>query len=231
MKTASARRHSRGMTLVELMVALVIGLMVSAVVFTVMLDLEGRRRTITASADLDQSATLAMFQLDRWLRSAGTGFVSAASYAFGCELHAQRGSQRILPAAAALTAPFDKLNPGAAGVFRFAPALILPGQTLPRESGQASDVLILMGAGATTGQAPTAFAAGASSAQLALANGVAFKGGDLVLLADQNDTAGGNVAPCAVTQVKATFTRGSSNLLPLDGSYFSDQAASQSLAK
>ena len=51
----------RGTTLIELMVALVIGMILSLAVFSVMSIFEGRRRTLDAGSDLDQSASVAMF--------------------------------------------------------------------------------------------------------------------------------------------------------------------------
>jgi type IV pilus assembly protein PilW len=134
------RTPAKGMTLIELMVALALGLILSLAVFGIMTTFEGRRRTLGAGADLDQSGTLAMFQIDRWARSAGSGFAQAASYAFGCPIYAAKAGNKILPSAQ-LPDPFDGVNPGTSGVFRLAPVLILPGQTTPGVSGQVSDAL------------------------------------------------------------------------------------------
>lgn len=207
------------MTLIEMMVALVIGLILSLAIFSVMSVFEGRRRTLVAGSDLDQSAGVAMFQIDRWVRSAGTGFAAAASYAYGCELFAVDDSGRqILPMTAALhDTPFDTVNPGASGVFRLAPVLILPGQTSPGTSGHISDVLVLMSAGTGGSQVPTSFMAAATTTSLTVANTLAFSGGDLVLLADRQPAASGGTAPCMVTQADSATTSGAATALPLGG--------------
>lgn len=211
------------MTLIEMMVALVIGLILSLAIFSVMSVFEGRRRTVVAGSDLDQAAGVAMFQIDRWTRSAGTGFAAAASYAYGCELFAvdDSGSQ-ILPMKTALPDPFAAVDPGASGVFRLAPVLILPGQTSPGASnavtsGHVSDVLMLMSAGNGGSQVPTPLTAAATTASLTVPNTLAFSGGDLVLLADRQPAATGGIAPCMMTQAGSATTSGTATAMPLDG--------------
>jgi type IV pilus assembly protein PilW len=211
------------MTLIEMMVALVIGLILSLAIFSVMSVFEGRRRTVVAGSDLDQAAGVAMFQIDRWTRSAGTGFAAAASYGYGCELFAVDDSGgQILPMKTALPDPFAAVDPGASGVFRLAPVLILPGQTSPGASnavtsGHVSDVLVLMSAGNGGSQVPTPFTAAATTASLTVPNTLAFSGGDLVLLADRQPAATGGIAPCMVTQAGSATTSGAATAMPLDG--------------
>lgn len=211
------------MTLIEMMVALVIGLILSLAIFSVLSVFEGRRRTVVAGSDLDQSAGVAMFQIDRWTRSAGTGFAAAASYGYGCELFAVDDSgNQILPMKTALPDPFAAVNPGASGVFRLAPVLILPGQTSPGvsnavTSGHVSDVLVLMSSGNGGSQVPTPFTAAATTASLAVPNTLAFSAADLVLLADRQPAATGGTAPCMVTQAGSATTSGAATAMPLDG--------------
>jgi type IV pilus assembly protein PilW len=211
------------MTLIEMMVALVIGLILSLAIFSVMSVFEGRRRTVVAGSDLDQAAGVAMFQIDRWTRSAGTGFAAAASYGYGCELFAVDDSGgQILPMKTALPDPFAAVDPGASGVFRLAPVLILPGQTSPGASnavtsGHVSDVLVLMSAGNGGSQVPTPLTAAATTASLTVPNTLAFSGGDLVLLADRQPAATGGIAPCMVTQAGSATTSGAATAMPLDG--------------
>jgi type IV pilus assembly protein PilW len=220
---AAQRSAVRGVTLIELMVALLIGSVLSLAVFGMMATFEGRRRTLGSTADLQQAGTMAMFQIDRWVRSAGTGFVQSNAYAYGCALYAAKANTQILPRASALDAPFDSVNPGSSGVFRLAPLLILPGQTKPGASNQASDVLVLMSGGAGNGSVGTLFSGAASAAQLSLENTVAFSADDLVLLADQQPSASGGVAPCLLTQAK-------SETLALGGAWYKDSIDTVSVA-
>ena len=224
------------MTLIEMMVALVIGMILSLAIFSVLSVFEGRRRTVVAGSDLDQSAGVAMFQIDRWTRSAGTGFAAAASYGYGCELFAVDDSgNQILPMKTALPDPFAAVNPGASGVFRLAPVLILPGQTSPGASnavtsGHVSDVLVLMSSGGGGSQVPTPFTAAATTASLAVPNTLAFSGADLVLLADRQPAATGGTAPCMVTQAGSATTSGATTAMPLDGARYAASIDSASVA-
>jgi len=220
----SAKRNAvRGVTLIELMVALLIGSVLSLAVFGMMATFEGRRRTLGSTADLQQAGTMAMFQIDRWVRSAGTGFVQSNAYAYGCALYAAKANTQILPRASALDAPFGSVNPGTSGVFRLAPLLILPGQTKPDASNQASDVLVLMSGGAGNGSVGTLFSEAATAQQLSLENTVAFSADDLVLLADQQPSASGGVAPCLLTQAKT-------QTMALGGAWYKDSIDTVSVA-
>jgi len=132
------RQSQAGVTLIEMMVALVISMVLSIAVMLVLSTFEGRRRTLGSTSDLDQTGALAMFQLDRWIRSAGSGLGQGSSFVYGCTLFAARSGHQILPATEPLPAPFATVDPGSSGVFRLAPVLILPGQTRPGVSGHAS---------------------------------------------------------------------------------------------
>ena len=222
------RSAARGMTLIEMMVSLVIGMVLTLAVFAVMATFEGRRRTLTSTSDLDQAGSLALFQLDRWVRSAGSGFGQSADYAYGCALHAAKSGAQILPAGT-LDAPFDAVNPGASGVFRLAPVMILPGQTTPGASGNASDVLALMSSGASSGEMATLFNGAAAAAQLTLVNSVAFTANDLVLLADQQPAAAGGVSPCLLTQAAGTAIVGTDTTMALSGTWYAATVATASV--
>ena len=217
------RHRQRCVTLIELMVSLLVGLFLTLAVYMVMANFESRRRTNTAGSELDKAGALAMAQIDRQLRSAGSGFAQASSFAYGCALHASKSSTQILPAKSALAAPFASVKPGAtAGEFRLAPVLILPGQTTPGASGKTSDVLVIMASAAAWGGIPAQFTEAAQAAALTLANTLPFSTDDLVLLSDTQPAQAGGVAPCLVTQVSSSATTGSAaNTLALAGTWYS----------
>ena len=227
MTTTLHARFQRGVTLVELMVALLIGLVITLAVSLVMTSFEGRRRTHNATSDLEKAGALALMQIDRRVRSAGAGFAGTADYAYGCALHAAKSSAQILPAGT-LNEPFDSVDPGAAGVFRLAPVLILPGQTTPAVSGEASDVLVLMSSGAS-GSVPAMFSAEAEEGQLKLDNTVAFSPNDLVLVSSTQSSADGGVAPCLVSQVSSDAVTGATQGLTLSGKWHQDSVSNTSL--
>lgn len=232
MSSAHALLHrQRGVTLIELMVSLVIGLFLTLAVYTVMGNFESRRRTNTAGSELDKAGALAMAQIDRRLRSAGSGFAQASSFAYGCALHAAKSNTQILPAKAALAAPFASVKasvkPGDSGVFRLAPALILPGQTKPASSGKTSDVLVIMASAAAWGGVPAPFTEAATTDELkktdvlTLANTLPFSSNDLVLLSDEQPAEAGGMAPCLVTQVSSSASTGSAtSSLALAGDWY-----------
>jgi type IV pilus assembly protein PilW len=217
----------RGFTLIELMVALVVSSVLTLAVFAALSVFEGRKRTTTATNDASQAGNYAMYTLDKWVRSAGSGFAQSgvptpatsvyagAVTSFGCQLFAARGNNDVLPRGASnpLPAPFANVNTGQAGTFRLVPLMIAPGQTTPNVSGQPSDVLIVMAGAAGFGEGPilsqtaidgsgTPFVTPVGGAsQLNLNSGVSLGGDDLVLLADQPGAS--NVNPCMVQQINS----------------------------
>ncbi|HEY9024646.1 MAG TPA: PilW family protein [Burkholderiaceae bacterium] len=213
-------RHSQaGVTLIEMMVALVIGMVLSIAVMVVLSTFEGRRRTLGSTSDLDQTGALAMFQLDRWIRSAGSGLGQGSGFAYGCTVFAARSGHQVLPATDPLPAPFARVDPGSSGVFRLAPVLILPGQTTPNVSGRSSDVLALMSAGNDASQVSFPLSAPPAADHLVTANLTEFSPADLLLVADHHKSAGGGPANCVVTQASASLTSsGTGTTLPLGGS-------------
>lgn len=87
----------RGITLIEVMVSLAISAFISIIVVGVMSMVETSKRRTIAGSDLGQVAAYVQSSLDRSLRSAGSGFTQAATYAFGCQLHAAKTGQQVLP--------------------------------------------------------------------------------------------------------------------------------------
>ena len=228
-RTTASQRRQAGVTLVELMVAMLLGLMLSGVVFGVLASFEGRKRTLTTGNDAEQAGQLAMYKIDRWIRSAGAALPQAAKFAYGCPLHAVRSSRQLLPLDAALLPPFDKLNLGKSGVIRLAPVLILPGQKGATVNSQASDQLVLL-AGVPNGGVAAPFDGAASGAALKLTYAGDFAGGDLALVVDQPDDAGAR-RPCLLTQVASDFKPAEAvgGRLPLNGSYYAERVGNASI--
>ena len=72
MKTPT-RRASRGFTIVEMLVGVLIGLIGTVVIFQVFAVSEGQKRTTTGAGDAQQNGVFTLFQLERDLRTAGFG--------------------------------------------------------------------------------------------------------------------------------------------------------------
>jgi type IV pilus assembly protein PilW len=221
----AARATQRGMTLIELMVAMVISFVLSLAIFGVLASAEGLKRTTTSVNDINQTGNYAMYTIDKWVRSAGSGFAQSAAYAFGCTLHASRSGTQVLPATAAAPAPFDAINTtGTVGAFRMAPILIAPGQTTPSVSGAASDALIVMAGSAGYGESAVDLSDLSAETELKLTNTVSFKANDIVLVANRQGAAG-TVSPCMVQQVSAVAGKAVS----LGGAYADASIGSESL--
>ncbi len=202
-----------GFSLIELLVAMVIGLIMSLAIFSVLQNLEGRKRTSTSINDIDQAGNYAAYALDKLVRSAGSGISQSDGAMFGCSLTAMKDNAQILPRTAALPAPFAAVNTGTANVFKLIPALIAPGQTTPGVSNKPSDVLVLMSGNGGFGEVATQFTGTPVVAQLTLANTIGFRGDDLVLINDLS--AGPTGTPCMIEQVSAGFAGGATTALTL----------------
>lgn len=229
MKTAR-RRAARGLTLIEMMVAIVVGMLMTAVAFSVMRTSETRKRTTTTVNDINQAGNYAAYLIDQWVRSAGSGMGQTARFAYGCAVYAAKGATQVLPRTGALPAPFADVHTAVSGTFRLAPVVIFPDGTTPGVSGSASDALVVMASGTGTAGAPYPFNGFATSTQLTLNSSVGITGGDLLLVADQQAATGGGPANCMVQQAASTFTGGTATALSLGGSFANATVGSVSVA-
>ncbi|MEY8879166.1 MAG: PilW family protein [Leptothrix sp. (in: b-proteobacteria)] len=83
-------RPVRGVTLVEMMVGMVIGLLAVLVIAQVALVYEGQKRNTTSGADAQVNGALAMQTLQREIQLSGFGITSGGGA--GCELRGKRGT-------------------------------------------------------------------------------------------------------------------------------------------
>lgn len=71
---AAPRQPERGMSLIEILVGIVIGMLGILVIFSVLAVAEGRKRTTTAGSDAQMAGAVALFSLERDVKQAGYGF-------------------------------------------------------------------------------------------------------------------------------------------------------------
>lgn len=186
----------RGMTLVELLVAMAIGLGVTLVVSTLLVASENHKRTTTSTNDAEQTGTYGFYALDRALRGAGSAFAQSAFPAdrgvMGCKLNAAQ----ILPRTTPFPAPFaTAFLTGSTNNLRVAPVLIAR-----QQSDGGSDVLVIMGgSGAAGGVSRPIFGAGTSTS-LILENTVGFAVNDLALVSQSG------VSDCLLEEVASIST-------------------------
>ncbi|MFL6661318.1 MAG: PilW family protein [Rhizobacter sp.] len=211
----SIRRRSSGFSIVELLVAMAIGLILTLAVTAVMTRSEASKRSITSVNDANQTGAYASFLLDRVLRSAGSGYAQRWSDVFGCRINASRDNTALLPRAAALPAPFAAVPTA----LRLAPVAIIKGA-----AATDSDVLAVMsgtaGFGETAGRVLPASITGTG---LRLPNTLGLRGSDIVMVAEPG-------VGCMLEQLQAGFAGSSDQQVTFAGRYYSATGTDVNLA-
>jgi type IV pilus assembly protein PilW len=184
------------MTLIELLVAMAIGLVVTLVVSTLLVAGENHKRTTTSTNDAEQTGNYAFYALDRALRGAGSAFVESAYPAdrgvLGCKLNAAQ----ILPRTTPFPAPFaTAFLAGSTNNLRVAPVLIAKSQ-----SDGGSDVLVIMGGSGAAGGVSRALNGAGNSTSLILENTVGFAVNDVALVSQSG------VSDCLLEEVASVST-------------------------
>lgn len=196
-------KNQQGFSLVELMIAVVIGLTMTLALSNIMVRFEGGRRVLTSSNDLSLTSAFVSFELDRELRSAGSGFAQSPEI-FGCVLRVARGGAQLLPRATAFPAPFDQVDTSP----NLAPLLIHAGL-----GANGSDVIaVLTGASGLGELGIDVKPLSATDTDLRIRNTVGISANDLVLVAEQG-------RGCLLQQVTSPFTGGATELLSFSGNY------------
>ena len=170
------------MTLVELMVAVTIGLGITLAITSVMIASENHKRVTTSTNDAQQTGPFSYYALDKVIRGAGSAIAESALPSdvgvLGCHLNATTTvAGTIFPRPAAFPQPFAGFLGGAAGNLNVAPLLI--GQN---QSQGGSDVLMVMGGSGSAGGVSRQITGGGNATTATLDNSVGFAAGDLVLV-------------------------------------------------
>jgi len=196
------RRRQSGMTLVELLVAMAIGVGVVLAVASLLVAGENHKRTTTSTNDADQTGAYAFNAIDKLVRGAGSGIAQSAYSTgpglLGCKLHVAS----ILPRATAFPSPFTGFLGGAASTLSVAPVVIGPAQSLDG----VSDVLMVMSGSGSAGGVSRQITGTGGSTTAVLDNTIGFSSAnptpdlvDLVLVSE-------NGSDCALEQVTSIST-------------------------
>lgn len=131
-KHGHPRPAQAGLSLVEIMVGVLIGMIGIIVIFQMLATSESRKRSVTAGSDVQVTGVIGLTTIERDVREAGYGFASAG-YDTG-----------ITPLMGCTVNAYDSGRPTAAFTYRLTPVQITQG------AGTASDtVIVLRGNGST----------------------------------------------------------------------------------
>src|ERR1700733_4510964 len=183
------------MTLVELLVAMTIGLGITLAVTSVLVASEKHKHTTTSTNDAQQTGSYGFYALDKALRGAGSGIAASAFPpdvgVFGCHLNAGG----IFPRATPFPPPFAGFLGGVTNPLNVAPVLIGQGQSLG-----GSDVIMVMGGSGSAGGVSRQITGGGGGTTATLDNTVGFAINDLVLVSQSG------VPDCLMEQVTPPYT-------------------------
>ncbi|MDQ2735031.1 MAG: PilW family protein, partial [Pseudomonadota bacterium] len=153
-------KWQRGISLIELLVGIVIGLLSILAVFQTVTVWTRHTKTTASGSEAQIEGTLAMFDLERDIKQAGQGFGTAASAVLGCNVAATDAST---------ARPFT---------FPLAPVVITPNATV----GAPDQISVLYGDSSFFVSAQPFTSSTALTKQLVRRNG--FQQGDLAIVAD-----------------------------------------------
>jgi type IV pilus assembly protein PilW len=161
-KKLQSPQSMRGMSLPEILAAVLIGLIGMIVIMQVYATSEERKRTTTGTSDAQINGNIALFTLETAIRSAGFGMVSSNNNMLGCNTLAYNSDR----------SPSD-FN------FLMAPVVITVGA-----AGAADQITVVAGSSPTVAEG-AAFVSGATSgADFPLKNAAGFLAGDIVVASE-----------------------------------------------
>lgn len=201
------RAQAAGFTLVELLVAVTIGMALVLAITLMLTRYEGGRRSLTGQNAASMGGAYVSYTLDRLVRSAGSGYSQSWRDAYGCRLLAARGGTAVLPRPSAFPAPFAAVPQAV----RLAPVVVHAGA-----GTDGSDVIAFATGSSGLGEAALPMLTGsATAAGLRVPATIGLRASDLVLVFESRAT------DCMVQQVAAGFAGGADQQLDFGGTYAS----------
>jgi type IV pilus assembly protein PilW len=174
-----APRAERGMSLIEILVGVVIGLLGILVIFQVLSVTEDRKRTTVHGSDAQSAGAIALYQLQREVQRAGYGIGTADTKMLGCLVRA-----------------WDGTPPGRVLDFRLYPVEIVQGA-----AGAPDTIRALIGSSDQYVTDARSWTASGATSRTMTGSRAGFDYGDLVVLTGSPSTTPGAETPCALVQV------------------------------
>jgi type IV pilus assembly protein PilW len=150
-------RVELGFTMIELLIAMIIGLLGTIVIFTVYQNAEGFKRTTVAAGDAQTSGAVALYSLEQYIRTSGSGMVTTnEAQLIGSTSSVQ---PNLLLGCPLLDNPNVGLGKAVTSVgvtaTPIAPVRIIDGSLLLGGVAGTSDVLVIMSGNADVATNPT----------------------------------------------------------------------------
>lgn len=199
----SGRRPAQlGISLVETMIGMTLGLVATFVIMQSFSSSETYRRNLAGTADATQTTAIAGGHLDLVIQESGAALAQGRNV-WGCRILVTRNKTAILPHGAAYPSPFASFPT----TVRVLPIAILDG------GRSASDVIMVMAGNSGTGNRDTPFSAPANGQSMVVTNnnGMALTStgqspNDLFLSVPQE--VAGAPGDCQMVQADSTFSNG-----------------------
>ena len=177
--------HHRGFSLIELMVGMLISLICVLAIMSAFAVYEGQKRTTTSGDDAQQNGSFSLFELERQIRTAGSGIVQGKNYSvWGCPITALT--------AANMPAPF---NDAALSM----PATTLAMPVLITSGGANPDVISVIGGNASQQVFKIGVVSAPNATSVVVGNDFGLFSGDYLLGTMTNGS-------CAIGQITPTAT-------------------------
>jgi type IV pilus assembly protein PilW len=205
------------MTMIELLVAMTIGVGVVLAVSTLLVAGETHNRVTTSTNDADQAGSYAFYAMDKAIRGAGSAIAETSfpsdQGVLGCNLNAAH----LLPSATSFPPPFaTAFLGGTPSNLRIAPVLIGQHQS----DSAASDVIVVMSGSGAAGGVSRAVNGPGTSTTLTLESTTGFTTNDLVLVSQPG------VIDCLLEEVTSV----NAPTLTVGGPYYTAKGSTTSLA-
>ena len=198
------RLHTAGFTLVELLVAVTIGMALVLAITLMLTRYESGRRSLTGLNAASMGGAYVSYSLDRLVRSAGSGYSQSWKDSYGCNLLAARSGTAVLPRSTVFPAPFAAVPQAV----RLAPVVVHAGI-----GTDGSDVIAFATGSSGLGEAQLPLlTASATSTSLRVPATVGLRAGDLVMVFE-------DASNCMLQQVAAGFAGGADQQLDFGGTY------------
>ena len=183
--------HAReaGFSLIELMVGMLVSIICVLGMMAAFAAFEGPKRTTTSGDDAQQNGSYSLFELERQIRTAGSGLTQGNKYGvWGCFLSGYAGGTKLIPwAGTALPpAPFATWPAGAAKTVAM-PVLIASGGT-DASGNDASDTIAVFAGNPAGTVFKSQVQSTSTASNLVLDNALGIANGDYLIGA----TTGGN---------------------------------------